>query len=94
MFEHPSIVMADDLEPFERLKLHILNLRHRSCGGMASAPPQLRGDSAPNARRPRYISRLSTTYAEEVVPNFALHYMCDEAARYVQTAIERFENPF
>ena len=28
MFEHPSIVMADDLETFERLKLHILNLGH------------------------------------------------------------------
>ncbi len=26
--EHPCIVLADDLEPYERLKLHILNLGH------------------------------------------------------------------
>ena len=25
---HPAIILADDLEPFERLKLHILNLGH------------------------------------------------------------------
>jgi tagaturonate reductase len=28
LFTHPAIVMTDDLEPFERLKLYILNLGH------------------------------------------------------------------
>ena len=77
------------------LKLHILNLGHTV---LAEEWLRRRRNSGETVRQmlgeTRYISRLSTTYAEEVVPNFALHYMCDEAARYVQTAIERFENPF
>jgi tagaturonate reductase len=95
LFEHPSIVMADDLEPFERLKLHILNLGHTV---LAEQWLRRRRNSGETVRQmladPVVLARLSTIYAEEVVPGFALHDMGDEAARYVQTTIERFENPF
>ena len=95
LFEHPSIVMADDLEPFERLKLHILNLGHTV---LAEEWLRRRRNSGETVRQmlgdPVVSARLSTIYAEEVVPGFALHDMGDEAARYVQTTIERFENPF
>jgi tagaturonate reductase len=95
LFEHPSIVMADDLAPFERLKLHILNLGHTV---LAEEWLRRRRNSGQTVRQmlgdPVVSARLSTIYAEEVVPGFALHDMGDEAARYVQTTIERFENPF
>ena len=92
---HPSIVYTDDLQPFERLKLHILNLGHTVLaeGWMRDARPanetvrEILADPLP-------AQRLHQVYAEEVVPGFAALGMGDEAAAYVQTTLERFQNPF
>jgi tagaturonate reductase len=93
--KHPSIVYTDDLEPFERLKLYILNLGHT-----VLAESWL-GDRRPAAETvremladPPVLQRLREIYAEEVVPGFAAHGMGEAAARYVQTTIERYQNPF
>ena len=93
-FMHPSIVYTDNLKPFERLKLHILNLGHT-----VLAETWMRDRPANETVRdiladPPIFQRLREIYAEEVVPGFAVLGMRDEAARYVETTIERFQNPF
>ena len=92
---HPAIVYTDDLVPFERLKLHILNLGHT-----VLAETWLR-DRRPPLETVREIlsdravfERLQGIYAEEVVPAFAALGMGETAAAYVQTTVERFQNPF
>ncbi len=80
-FSHPDIVLADDLEPYERLKLHILNLGHSWLaarwhdGGGGAADQTVRAALAdPDTRM-----ALERVMAEEVLPGFAAHGMADEA---------------
>ena len=94
-FTHPDIVLTDDLEPYERLKLHILNLGHswlaarwRAAGGAddqtvraALADPETR-------------AALDRVMARDVLPGFAAHGMEDVARAYIATTLERFANPF
>ncbi len=94
-FTHPAITLADDLAPFERLKLHILNLGHswlaerwaRAGSPAASTVRQALADPATRAA-------LDRVMADEVVPGFAAHGMATAARDYVATTMERFENPF
>ena len=92
---HPAIVMTDDLEPFERLKLHILNLGHtvlaeewrrQSCRANETVA-QMLGDQ-------RISQRLSDIYDGEVIPGFAARGESAAAVPYVRTTLERFRNPF
>jgi tagaturonate reductase len=92
---HPAIIYTDDLQRFERLKLHILNLGHT-----VLAETWIK-DRRPANETVRQIlagaaiyQRLREIYAEEVVPGFAALGMGEEAANYVETTIERFQNPF
>jgi tagaturonate reductase len=93
--QHPSIVYTDDLVPFERLKLHILNLGHT-----VLAESWMR-DRRPAEETVRDIladspmhERLLAVYADEVVPGFAALGMANEAVAYVRTTMGRFQNPF
>lgn len=91
---HEAISMVDDLEPIERLKLHILNLCHtvlvqlwRDADGA--------DDTIVSAAMDEAIGREMQAIAEaEVLPGFAAHGMGDEAATYLATTLERFRNPF
>ncbi|MGJ3629649.1 hypothetical protein AB5I41_27590 [Sphingomonas sp. MMS24-JH45] len=57
-FEHPAIVVTDDLSRYERLKLHILNLSHSWLGGALAAGWRARGTHGVcGARRPRHARR-------------------------------------
>ena len=92
---HPAIIYTDDLQRFERLKLHILNLGHTV---LAESWIKDRRPANETVRQiladaPIY-QRLREIYAEEVVPGFAALGMGEEAANYVETTIERFQNPF
>ncbi len=94
-FTHPSIVLADDLQPFERLKLHILNLGHTVLADLwlreTRAPDEtVRAILAEEAVR----GRLDGIYADEVVPGFEARGMGEEARAYVATTLDRFLNPF
>ena len=94
-FEHPSLVLADDLEPFERLKLHILNLGHTALADRwlseGRAPDEtVRALLADPATR----GWLEDLYAREVVPGFAARGMGPAATDYVATTLERFLNPY
>ncbi len=93
--EHPSIRLVDDLEPVERLKIHILNLGHTFLAEIWKTRGldenmtvrEILGNASIRAE-------LTELYAAEVVPGFALRGMGEEAAAYVGTTLERFDNPF
>ncbi len=94
-FEHPCLVLADDIEPFERLKLHILNLGHT-----VLAEIWLRENRAADETVRLMLDdmtvrhRLLDVLEKEVVPGFAARGMEAEATAYVATTLERFRNPF
>ena len=94
-FTHPAIVETDDLEPFLRLKLHILNLGHSFLAEI------WRSEKRPPDETVREIlsdlaikRRLTDLYREEVIPGFAGYGMAEAATTYVAATLERFENPF
>lgn len=94
-FHHPAVRLIDDLEPFERLKLHILNLGHTVLADqwLKQGRPvneTVRAILADSA----VFQRLTQIYEEEVVPGFALRAMAGEAQSYVGVTLERFQNPF
>lgn len=92
---HESMVLTDDLEPYERLKLHILNLGHT----FLAEAWQREGRPADETVRAiladaRIRARLDALYRNEVLPGFAANGMGDEATTYVTTTLDRFLNPF
>jgi tagaturonate reductase len=93
--EHRDVRLVDDLEPYARLKLHILNLGHTvlaeswmRAGAPADVMVKQVIDGTDDAKR------LMEIYWNEVLPGFARRDMGDEAKRYVATTLERFRNPF
>ncbi|HTR13800.1 MAG TPA: mannitol dehydrogenase family protein [Roseiarcus sp.] len=93
--QHPAVQIVDDLEPFERLKLHILNLGHTVLAEM-----WMRRRLSPDLTVRAILEdagvskELAAIYDEEVLPGFALRGMGEEAKRYLATTLERFRNPF
>ncbi len=94
-FRHPSVIYTDDLTPFLRLKLHILNLGHT---WLAARWLEHHGPDAATVREllavPETREKLLRLYQDEVVPGFAVHGMAEAAARYAIETVERFDNPF
>jgi tagaturonate reductase len=92
---HPAVVVADDIAPFEQLKLFILNLGHTIL-----ANRWIERGRAENLTVREILSDadtkgfLLTIYASEVIPGFAARQMGKEAEAYVRTTMDRFENPF
>ena len=92
---HPAIVMTDNLESFERLKLHILNLGHTVLAEEWTRHGRIADETVARILGDAAIAqRVAEIYASEVVPGFAARGMNEAAAAYVQTTLERFRNPF
>ncbi|HVO02672.1 MAG TPA: hypothetical protein VMT54_10745, partial [Candidatus Cybelea sp.] len=95
VLHHPCVKLVGNLEPFERLKLHILNLGHTV---LTDRWLRQHGPADETVRHtladPAAAAHLNAIYAEEVLPGFALHGMRGEAEGYVATTLERFGNPF
>ncbi len=94
-FSHPAIIPTADLEPYLRLKLHILNLGHTYLAEawltQARAPTEtVREILSDPVMRPSLLS----LYADEVIPGFATHGMEKAAQTYVVEVMDRFDNPF
>jgi tagaturonate reductase len=92
---HPAIVLTDDLDRFESLKLFILNLGHsylaeRWLGDKRQVDETVRQVMADPALR----ADLEALWVEEVLPVFAADGQGDEAAAYRDDVRERFLNPF
>lgn len=92
---HPNILVVDDLTPYEKLKLHILNLGHT-----VLADIWLRDGRAADETVKAILAdisvreRLLFLYRQEVVPGFAAKGLKSEAETYVAATLERFDNPF
>ena len=94
-FRHPNVTYTDDLEPFLRLKLHILNLGHTYLAQIWLAERRPSDETVRGMLSDLDIRRrLISLYDNEVVPGFNAHDMMEAATRYVATTLERFENPF
>ena len=95
VFRHPCVKLVENLEPFERLKLHILNLGHTV---LTDRGLRQDGPADETVRHtlsdPAVAEHLNAIYTEEVLSGFALHGMGGEAESYVATTLERFNNPF
>ncbi|MDF2997311.1 MAG: altronate oxidoreductase [Xanthobacteraceae bacterium] len=94
-FIHPAVTITDDLEPFERLKLHILNLGHTALAETWMCEGRPAGETVRAILADAEIrARLDALYEREVVPGFAAHGMRAEARAYVAVTLDRFRNPF
>lgn len=92
---HPAILLVDDLSPFEKLKLHILNLGHTVLADLwlkTGRPP----DETVKAmlKDPDILAALIDIYETEVIPGFAVKNLRSEAISYVALTLDRFRNPF
>ena len=94
-FDHPAIVVVADLEPIERLKLHILNLGHTWIAETWMKEKRPEQETVKEILAdPGVRERLDAIYAEEVLPGFAAHEMESAARDYVAVTFGRFLNPF
>ena len=94
-FTHPAIVVTEALAPFERLKLHILNLGHTVLADLWLRDARQPGETVRAMLDDAGIrDGLLALYRDEVLPGFGRHGMGEEAGRYVATTMDRFRNPF
>lgn len=94
-FGHPAIVVTPDLEPIERLKLHILNLGHTWLAETWMKENRAAKETVKAILAdPQVRARLDLIYAEEVVPGFAARGMESQARDYIAVTYGRFLNPF
>jgi len=92
---HPDIVLADDLGPFERLKLWLLNLGHTVLAERWLRDGQPAGRTvvaAMNDAAPR--AELEQVWAGEVLPVFDALGEGESARAYLVTLRERLLNPW
>lgn len=92
--EHPCVRMVDDLQEVESLKLFILNLGHSYLVHLWSRrqnPPQT---VAAFLSLPQIRTELIDLYDQEVLPAFAATGRDTSARAYVETTLDRFDNPF
>ena len=92
---HPCVKLVDDLTPYEKLKLHILNLGHTVLADLwlrqGRDPKETVREILADAG---VAARLDHIYRSEVIPAFAAKGLESEAADYVVATLERFRNPF
>ncbi|GAU04309.1 D-mannonate oxidoreductase [Burkholderia stabilis] len=93
--EHPDIVVTDDLERYERLKLLLLNLGHTMLAqqwlALGSAADMTVGAAMDD---PAYREPLEAVWNEEVMPVFVALGERDAALAYLDEVRDRFANPF
>lgn len=92
---HPAIVLAESIEPFERLKLHILNLGHTVLAEIWLREKRPQAETVKDILADAGVrGRLEKLYRDEVIPGFAAKGMGEAAKAYVATTLERFMNPY
>jgi tagaturonate reductase len=94
-FSHPSIILTDDLTPFLRLKLHILNLGHSFLADIWLREERPSSETVRQMLNdPTVKDRLMELYHSEIVPGFTVRRMKDQSEKYIVETVERFQNPF
>jgi tagaturonate reductase len=92
---HPSIVLTDELDRFERLKLFLLNLGHTVLADLwtqGGHPPQMTVLHAMHDASMR--DALESVWQDEVLPVFDALGEGAEARAYLTELRERLLNPF
>jgi tagaturonate reductase len=91
---HPAIHVVDDLKPYERLKLFVLNLGHTALAERWLAERRAPVETVREILAlPEFDAWLASLYDEEVIP-VLLAAGIVEAPAYRLTVLERFKNPF
>jgi tagaturonate reductase len=90
---HPAVVMTDDLEPYERLKLHILNLGHTVLAQSWLDDGAREGMTVRAMMAGEAGARMEALLRTEVVPGFAAKALGEQADAYLATTLDRFRNP-
>lgn len=92
---HPAIVVTDDLESYERLKLQILNLGHSYLAERWLKDARNQDETVREAMQDDALrGDLETVWREEVLPVFAADGLEDAARVYIEEVKDRFLNPF
>ncbi len=92
---HPCVKLVDDLTPYEKLKLHILNLGHTVLAELWLRGGRDRNETVREILADTDVAaHLDRIYGAEVIPAFAARGLEREAADYVAATLERFRNPF
>lgn len=92
---HEAIVLTDDLDHYERLKLFTLNLGHSYLAERWLSDGRPDDETVYQAMHsPALRADLETLWAGEVLPVFAALGQLDAARSYVDSVRERFANPF
>lgn len=92
---HPCVKLVDDLTPYEKLKLHILNLGHTVLADLWLRQGRNQNETVQEILAdPVIAAHLDKIYQSEVIPAFAARDLESEAAEYVTATLERFRNPF
>jgi tagaturonate reductase len=92
---HPAILLVPDLTPYEKLKLHILNLGHTLLAERWLKDDRPAGETVREILQDDVIAEyLNGIYENEVIPGFDSHSLGDEARAYVETTLARFRNPY
>lgn len=92
---HPAVILVEDLTPYEKLKLHILNLGHTVLADIWLTTGRPQDETVKDILKDADIlSALSDIYETEVIPGFAANGLGAEAADYVALTLDRFRNPF
>lgn len=91
---HAAIRVVDDLKPFERLKLFVLNLGHTALAERWLAEHRRAGETVREILADAEMNAwLASIYDDEVLP-VLLAAGIAEAPAYRRTVLERFRNPF
>lgn len=92
---HKAITLTDDLDRFEMLKLHLLNLGHSVLAEHWLADQRRADETVREAMEDKDLrAQLEATWADEVLPVFRADGMGDMAEAYLETVRDRFLNPF
>lgn len=91
---HPAVRVVDDLKPYERLKLFILNLGHTALAERWITERRRADETVREILDDAEVDRwLASLYDEEVIPVLVAAGVA-EAPAYRATVLERFRNPF
>lgn len=92
---HPAIVLTDDLNSFEQLKLFFLNLGHTWLAGQWLTQGRRADETVFEAMNDEAMrASVEAVWQEEVMPVFVAMDLTERAEAYVASVRERFLNPF
>ena len=92
---HPAVVLTDDLDHYEKLKLFLLNLGHSYLAERWLQDARAKDETVRQAMADdALVADLETLWRDEVLPVFAAEGMGDDAQAYIGVLRERLRNPF